>query len=104
MGENENRDKEYEFPAGSKLLWTESKIALSELIYAIHSTGAINKGATDINELVKVFEELFHIELGNPYRAFVEMRLRKKDRTRFIDLLRNRLLDRMDDADQRELT
>ena len=103
-GENENRDKEDEYPAGSELFWTESKIALIELIYAIHSTGAINNGATELNELAKAFEELFHIELGDPYRAFVEMRLRKKDRTKFIDFLKNRLLDRMDDSDQRELT
>ena len=102
--ENENRDKEDENLAGSKLLWTETKIALLEFIYAIHSTGAINKGVIELHELVKVFEDLFHIDLGDPYRAFVEMRLRKKDRTKFIDYLKNRLLGRMDDADQREQT
>ena len=103
-GENENREKEDENLAGSKLLWTETKIALLEFIYAIHSTGAINKGVIELHELVKVFEDLFHIDLGDPYRAFVEMRLRKKDRTKFIDYLKNRLLGRMDDADQREQT
>lgn len=103
-GENDNRDKEDEYPAGSKLFWTESKAALTELIYAIHSSGAINKGVTDIHELAKVFEEIFNINLGDLYRTFVEIRLRKKDRTKFIDYLRNRLLGRMDDADQKEPT
>ena len=101
-GENDNKGKEDEDLHGSKLIWTESKVALMELIYAIHSTGAINKGVTDINELTKVFEELFNIDLGDPYRTFIEMRLRKKDRTKFIDILKNRLLGRMDDADQKE--
>ena len=99
-GENDNKGKEDEDFSRFKLLWTESKVALMELIYAIHSTGAINKGVTDINELTKVFEELFNIDLGDPYRTFIEMRLRKKDRTKFIDILKNRLLGRMDEADQ----
>jgi len=103
-GENDNKGKEDEYPADSKLYWTDSKVALIELIYAIHSSGAINKGVTDINELAKVFEEIFNIDLGDLYRTFVEIRLRKKDRTKFIDYLKNRLLGRMDDADQRELT
>ena len=99
-GENDNKGKEGEDLSSSNLIWTESKVALMELIYAIHSTGAINKGVTDINELTKVFEELFNIDLGDPYRTFIEMRLRKKDRTKFIDILKNRLLGRMDEADQ----
>jgi hypothetical protein len=101
-GGNENKEKEDENLYGSKLLWTESKVALTELIYAIHSTGAINKGTTDINELAKALGELFNIDLGDPYRTFIEIRLRKKERTKFIDYLKNRLLVRMDEADQKE--
>jgi len=97
--ENDNKEKVDEYLGGSKFFWTESKVALMELIYAIQSSGAINKGVTEINELAKAFEELFHIDLGDPYRTFIEMRLRKKDRTKFIDYLKNRLLGRMDDAD-----
>jgi hypothetical protein len=80
--------------------WTDSKVALIEMIYGIHSTKAINHGNIDIKVLVKVFEKLLHIDLGDIYHAFAEMRLRKKDRTKFIDYLKNRLLGRMDDSDQ----
>lgn len=100
-GKNDNTEKEEEDLTGSKLFWTESKVALTELIYAIHSTGAVNKGVTDIKVLAEAFEEVFNIDLGDLYRTFIEIRLRKKERSKFIDHLKNRLLNRMDEADQK---
>ena len=88
---------ENEIPAD--LTWTESKTALTELIYALHSCGAINKGVIDIKELATIFEKVFHISLGDFYRTFLEIRNRKIDRTKFIDMLKQSLLSRMDDAD-----
>ena len=85
----------------SRLFWTGNKIALIELIYAIHSTGAINKGVTDIKIIAGVLEKLFHIELGDLYHAFAEIRMRKKDRTKYIDNLKLSLIQRMDDYDQK---
>jgi len=66
------------------------------LIYAIYSIGAVNHGITDIKVLKEVFEKIFHIELGDLYHSFTEMRLRKKDRAKFIDHLKVRLINRMD--------
>jgi len=86
-----------EIPAN--LTWTESKTALTELIYALHSCGAINKGLIDIKELAEIFEKIFHISLGDFYRTFLEIRSRKIYRTKFIDTLKQSLLNRMDDAD-----
>lgn len=83
----------------SVLTWTESKTAMTELIYALHSSGAINNGAVDIKELAGVFEKAFNISLGDFYRIFVELRNRKVDRTKFLDTLKRSLLNRMDDAD-----
>ena len=90
-----------EFLINSKLFWTESKIALVELIYAIYSTGALNHGVTDIKVIAEVLEKIFHIELGDLYHSFNDMRLRKKDRTKFIDHLKDRLLHRMEESDQK---
>lgn len=42
--------------------WTDSNIALVELIYALHSASFINNGKIDIKELVELFEKLFNIE------------------------------------------
>ena len=85
----------------SKLTWNETKIALIELIYAIHSTGAFNRGTTDIKVLAAAFEQAFHIDLGDIYRTYVEIRARKKERTKFIDYMKESLIHRMDETDQK---
>jgi hypothetical protein len=35
-----------------KLNWTGSKVALTELLYALHSSGEFNNGATDLKDIV----------------------------------------------------
>ena len=99
-GRNELKNKE-DYLNESKLNWTESNVALIELIYAIHSTGAVNRGVTDIKLLSDVFEQIFHIDLGDRYRAFIEIRARKKERTKFIDYLKESLIHRMEETDQK---
>lgn len=84
-----------------KLYWTESKTALIELIYALHSEGAIDNGKADIKDLADMFEHLFNVELGDYYRTFLEIRVRKTGRTKFLDTLKHSLIKRMDEADDR---
>jgi hypothetical protein len=55
------------FQKESNLNWTGSKTDLVELIYALHSVGAINNGTVDIKETAKAFEQFFNIDLGNYY-------------------------------------
>jgi len=86
----------------SGLFWTETKVALVELIYAINSTGALNQGVSDIKVIAGVFEKIFHVELGDPYHFYAEMRLRKKERTKFLDLLKFHLIKRMDETEKKE--
>lgn len=80
----------------SKLYWTESKTALIELVYALHAQGAVDNGKADIKDIAAVFEHLFGVELGDYYRTFLEIRVRKTGRTKFIDSLRNSLIKRME--------
>ena len=75
----------------SDFLWTAPKVALIELIYALFSQGAINKGEVEIIHLVKSFEQFFNIELGDPYRMFTEIKQRKKSPTTFLKTLADRL-------------
>ncbi|WP_226294293.1 RteC domain-containing protein [Aquimarina algicola] len=83
----------------SNLKWTGNKIDLIELIYALHASGSIK--AKGIKEVAKAYEELFEIDLGNYYRKFIELRNRKLiERTRFIDTLRDKLIQRIEEADQ----
>lgn len=83
----------------SPLRWTCSKVALTELIYALHSSGAINSGAADISQLASIAEDLFNVELGDYYRTYLTLRNRKFNRTKFLDKLKDSLLDHMDDLD-----
>jgi len=84
----------------SKLFWTDTKKAAIELIYAIHSSKSINSGKVDIKELASAFERVLHIKLGDLYHGFIEIRLRKKERTRYLDNLKDSLIQRMDESDE----
>lgn len=84
-----------------KLYWTDSKTSLIELIYALHSQGAVDNGKADIKDIAALFEHLFGIELGDYYRTFLEIRVRKTGRTKFIDSLKQSLIKRMDEADDK---
>ncbi|TXK36450.1 tetracycline regulation of excision, RteC [Pontibacter qinzhouensis] len=83
-----------------ELSWTGSKVHLIELAYALYESGQINNGSIHLNELVTQLESIFRVRLGNVYRTFQEMRQRKKDsRTKFLDLMREKLEYRMDELD-----
>lgn len=80
--------------------WTGSKVALIELIYALHTEKAFNNGASELKEVATFFESAFHIDLGQFNRTFLEIRARKSERTKFLNTLKEKLIRRMDDADE----
>ena len=84
----------------SNVNWTSSKVSLVELLYALQSAGSCNNGTIDLKQLASHFENIFNIDLGNYYRVFQEMRIRKINRTTFLDQLKDRLIQRMDEADE----
>ncbi len=79
--------------------WTDTKAALIELAYAIHSRGCVNHGKGDIKVLISDLEILFNVQVGNFYRTMQNMRIRKKTRTPFLDNLKESLENWMDDTD-----
>lgn len=83
-----------------KLKWTSSKSALTELIYALYHSNAINNGNVDIKEVAKALEHIFHFDLGNLYKIFAELKSRKKSRTKFLDELSINLQHQMDKSDE----
>ncbi len=83
----------------SRFFWTAHKTDLVELIYALHSSGVINSGTTDIKKIATIFENLFNIDLGDYYHTFLEIRSRKVNPTKFIDYLKESLLQKMADLD-----
>ncbi|NOT73421.1 MAG: hypothetical protein HOP08_00735 [Cyclobacteriaceae bacterium] len=81
----------------SSLTWTASKADLIELIYGLETIGVLNKGKADIKEIAVLFENVFNISLGNYYRQFLDIRLRKKGKTTFLDEMKEKLEIRIND-------
>jgi len=60
----------------NKFLWTESKNALIELIYALHASQSIGYGKIGIRQIASLFQVLFGIQLGDIHHAFHRMKYR----------------------------
>ena len=81
------------------IIWTGKKVALIELIYALFIDGAFNNGNADLNEIVKALEIAFQIDLGNFSRTFSEIKARKMNRIKYLDILIEKLSSKMDESD-----
>ena len=81
--------------------WTASKTALIELIYALHSHGVLDSGNADIKVIAKTFERAFNVDLGDFYHTFMELKSRKINKTKFLDSVRDTLIRKMDEQDER---
>lgn len=83
------------------LNWTASKTDLIELIYALHSKAVFDNGNNDIKLIAKSFENIFNINLGDFYHTYLELRNRKINRTKFLDALRDSLINKMDEQEEK---
>lgn len=95
---NNNQRKLFET---TPLKWTGSKTSLIELIYSLHSQGSIDNGNADIKIIAKTFENMFNIDLGDFYHSYLELKGRKINRMKFLDSLRDALIKRMDEQDEK---
>ncbi|MGV3766813.1 MAG: RteC domain-containing protein [Chitinophagaceae bacterium] len=78
------------------LIWTFSKIALIELIYAFQEYGVFNNGQADTKSIANYFSSVFQLQFGNIYKSYEDIRLRKKSPTPFLDGLKAALERRID--------
>ena len=99
MLENKENTEKSQRKPNVKMTWTGSKVALVELMYALHTAGVFNNGAADLKEIAEYFEHIFDIDLGQYRRAFLEIRARKSDKTKFLTTLNEGLLKRMENSD-----
>lgn len=83
-----------------KMNWTNSKVALVELIYELYYSGSINGGKTSLKDIAQCLEVVFNVEVGDLYRAFLEIRGRKKNRTQFLDQMRDAIIKVMDELER----
>lgn len=100
MLENKENTEKSQRKHNVKMTWTGSKVALVELMYALHTEGVFNNGAADLKEIAEYFEHIFDIDLGQYRRVFLEIRARKSDKTKFITTINEQLLKRMVDSDE----
>jgi hypothetical protein len=87
-------------PTRSNLTWTGSKTDLIELIYALQAAGVFNKKDADVKQIATHFESVFNVSLGNYYRVFQEIKMRKTNSFKLIDSLRIALESKIRDADR----
>lgn len=69
----------------NKIVWTDSKAALIELIHALVSHGSIGHGSVSVTTLARFCEWFFGIELGDIHHSFHRMKTREGSNTRFLD-------------------
>lgn len=80
-----------------RVQWTDPKINLVELIYAVKPS--VEYGKVTLKKITECFEYIFQIRLGNIYDMLNEISLRKLNRARYINKLMenfNQVLDKMD--------
>lgn len=82
-----------------KLKWTSSKVALTELVYALHQSGVLNNGNITLKEIVEEFQAFMGFDLGDYHHTFVRLRERSQP-LKFLHLIKERLAERMQELDQ----
>lgn len=95
----QNKEQHPQHQFAKPLQWTSSKAALTELIYALYVTKAVNNGKDDIKSIATNFEMLFDINLDNLYKTYFEIKARKGRRTRFLEELAERFNEKMENDD-----
>lgn len=96
---NTNDNKENSIGHIRNLEWTAPKVALTELLYALHQSNCFNGGHADLAEVFRWAERSLNINLGNYHKTLSEIRLRKTDRSKFMTLLQQNLNQYLDNLD-----
>jgi len=98
INSGDNRGSAVESP--KQVEWTAPKVALTELLYALHLTKCFNGGQSDLAEIFRWAESSMSINLGNYHKTLAELRLRKTDRSKFLSLLQQNFNQYLNDLDE----
>jgi hypothetical protein len=89
-------------PEHGKLKWTGSVFEWVEMIYALYSVKRINSGKISLKELFQQMGEIFDFEVKEFANYFMNIKNRTDNhRTKFMDLLKDTLLGRMNNTDRK---
>lgn len=78
--------------------WTGSKVALTELGFALYYSGAIGHGNTGLKTIMKFLEQASGIDLGDYHHTSIRLRNRSNP-TKFLDRLQDSLKKWITDLD-----
>lgn len=78
-----------EFISQSPLQWTGNQVDYIELIYALKASKSVNNGKVDIKELSDILCVVFNLRKLDTYRIFVNIKNRQKDKTVFLNYLKD---------------
>ncbi len=84
-----------------KIKWTGTIIELVEFGYASLESKSFNNGEIEIKELIDYLSNMFDFEVKDCYRVFVDIRHRNGDRTFYLDKLKDKFIQKMEQADNR---
>jgi hypothetical protein len=79
------------------LQWTGQKTSFVELVYGLYLQGVFNHGKSTLAEIAGKLAAIFNFPPVNVYNIYSQICMRKTDRTRFLDKLRDDLNGKMDD-------
>ena len=86
-----------------KLIWTDPKMGLIELVYSLQEQGSFNNGKADIKTITRYFEKVFSVQLSNTSKSFQDILSRKKGYTTYLDKLRDKIVGRIDEIEDNNM-
>ena len=86
-----------------KFNWTGTKVDLTEMVYGFQAAGSINNGNFDLKEFAIFLGTMFNVEIdSNLYGNYSDIKSRKVSKTRFINTMSVKLIEKMDDEDSKK--
>jgi len=86
-----------------KFNWTGTKVDLTEIVYGFQAAGSINNGNFDLKELAIFLGTMFNVEIdSNLYGNYSDIKSRKVSKTRFINTMSDKLIEKMDNEDSKK--
>ncbi|MCY0976856.1 RteC domain-containing protein [Chryseobacterium wangxinyae] len=85
------RNKDKVNSLNSPLVWSESKVALVEVVYGLYKLNCFNGGNIELSEVIKFVEKSLDINLGNYHKTIFEIRNRKTGATKFLQMVNDNL-------------
>ena len=86
-----------------KFNWTGTKVDLTEMVYGFQAAGSINNGNFDLKEFAIFLGTMFNVEIdSNLYGNYSDIKSRKVPKTRFINTMSDKLIEKIDNEDSKK--